>query len=103
MKDFSLFRNHLLRVNDKPVTPQAGNTLLRSADVAGPDEEGDRRIFLDAKMLEQLLEMARKSPTQRVRIDRAGVRVELWRNAEGRDFEVWTFTGINPHPERFLA
>ena len=103
MPDFKPLENHRMVVNEKPITPTAGDVLLRSAEIGGPDQDGDRRLYLDAQTLRKLLSMAEASPTQRVRIDRAGVRVDLWREASGHQFEAWTFIGCDPRPERFLG
>ena len=97
------FGEHRVVMNPKPLTPQAGNTLLSTVTVAGPDEEGDRRVYFPAKMLRRLLEIAESSPTQQARLDRAGVRIERWKDASGATFEVWHLTGVDPRPERFLG
>ena len=47
----------------------------------------------------ELLEVARSSPMGRVMVDRAGVRVDLYRSQTGHEYEVWTLVGQSPRPE----
>jgi hypothetical protein len=94
-----LLNKDVMKVNNNPLQPTAGLTLLRSAVVGGPDLEGDRRVFLDRKLLMQLAEIAASSPSQRVQVDRAGIKVDLYRESSGHTFEVWTLVGLPPKPE----
>lgn len=93
---------HPLRVNERPLQ-RGGDTLLRSATAGGPAEDGDRRMFLDAKLLRQLLAMAESSPMQRVQVERAGLRVDLYCTPAGHQYEVWTFVGADVRPEPLPA
>lgn len=88
-----------LKVNRSPLQQPGKDTLIRTATVAGPDAGGDRRIFLSADLLGQLLDVARSSLTRRVQVDRAGVRVDLYQRPDGHQYEVWTLIGADPKPE----
>ena len=101
MPDF--FPGYHTVVNPRPITPQGGNVLLSSRTVAGPDQDGDRRVYFPAQVLRRLLELAESSPTQTAMMTRAGVRIETWKDANGHVFEVWHFVGVDPKPERFLG
>jgi hypothetical protein len=89
----------VLTVNRSPLQRPGQDTLLRSAVVGGPDKAGDRRVYLSAKLLGTLLEVARASAMQRVVVDRAGVRVDLYADGRGHEYEVWTLVGADPRPE----
>jgi hypothetical protein len=88
-----------LTVNARPLQRPGQDVLLRTAVVGGPDKEGDRRVYLTATLLGTLLDVARSSGLQRVLVDRAGVRVDLYRSATGHEYEVWTLIGGAPRPE----
>lgn len=90
---------NIMEVNSRPLQPGTGDTLVRTAVVGGPEKGGDRRVYLSVKLLAQLLDCARSSNMQRVIVDRAGVRVDLYRAAGGHEYEVWTLIGANPRPE----
>jgi len=90
-------------VNPRPISPQGGNVLVSSRTVAGPDQEGDRRVYFPVHVLRRLLELAESSPTQTAMMTRAGVRIETWKDANGHVFESWHFVGVDPKPERFLG
>ena len=91
---------NVMKVNARPLQPAGRDTLLRTATVGGPEKEGDRRVFLSVDMLSRLLETARSSPTQRVQVDRAGVKVVLYADHSGHQYEVWTLVGADPRPEQ---
>jgi hypothetical protein len=92
-----------LSVNGSPLQRAGADTLLRTAVVGGPDRPGDRRVYLSSALLGQLLEVARSSPMGRVQVDRAGVRVDLYRRGDGHEYEVWTLVGADPKPEAMPA
>lgn len=92
--------HNVMVVNERPLQPPGRDTLERTATVGGPEREGDRRVFLSTRLLGQLLEIARLSPTGRVQVDRAGVRVDLYRSDNGHPYEVWTLIGADPRPEQ---
>ena len=94
---------NVLTVNASPLQRGAGDVLVRSAVVGGPDVAGDRRVYLSSGLLAGLLDHARTSTMGRVRVDRAGVRVDLYRTSTGHEYEVWTLVGADPHPEPLPA
>jgi len=89
----------VLKVNARPLQQPGQDTILRTAVVGGPDKAGDRRVYLSARLLDDLLARARSSPMQRVVVDRAGLRVDLYADARGHEYEVWTLIGADPRPE----
>lgn len=91
-----------LQVNANPVQ-RPGDRLLRTACAGGPEHDGDRRLYLSAKVLRDLLHMAEASPLQRVQVQRCGVRVDLYQTPSGHTYEVWTFIGADPKPEALPA
>lgn len=92
--------NNILKVNDRPIQMPGMDQLVRTSVVGGPETSGDRRAFLSAKLLDDLLQRAKTSPTLRVEISRAGVRVDLYKTPSGHQYEVWTLIGANPVPEQ---
>lgn len=93
----------VLAVNGSPLQRPGADALLRTAVVGGPDRAGDRRVYLSSVLLGRLLEVARSSPMGRVQVDRAGVRVDLYRRGDGHEYEVWTLVGADPKPEAVPA
>jgi len=91
---------NVMKVNERPMQLPGRDELLRTATVGGPEKAGDRRIFLSKGMLSNLMEVAQSSPTGRVQVDRAGVRVDLHVDGNGHQYEVWTLIGANPKPEQ---
>ena len=88
-----------LTVNASPLQRPGQDTLLRTAVVGGPEVGGDRRVYLSRQLLGQLLDVARSSAMGRVVVGRAGLRVDLYRRADGHEYEVWTLIGDPPKPE----
>jgi hypothetical protein len=93
----------VLTVNASPLQRSGGDVLLRTAVVGGPEKEGDRRVYLSSTLLAKLLEVARSSTMGRVQVDRAGVRVDLYKQPDGHTYEVWTLVGADPRPEPLPA
>lgn len=50
---------------------------LRTFEVGGPSDPADRRLVVDRRTLEQMLDVARSSLTGRVVLHRVGMRVEV--------------------------
>jgi hypothetical protein len=93
----------VVQVNERPLQRPGLDRLVRTATVGGPDQQGDRRVFLSAPLLEQCLRVARSSSTGRCALDRAGVRIDLYEDGKGHTYEVWTLIGIGPKPEPLPA
>ena len=90
-----------LDVTYNPIQRSAdGDRLLQIASFGGPDSGRDCRFYLDRKVLQELLDIASHSGTQRVVINRAGVKVQLYADRNGHQYEVWTLIGDPPKPER---
>lgn len=89
----------VLTVNASPLQRPGADQIVRTAVVGGPNKPGDRRIYLSVATLSQLLDVARSSAMQRVQVDRAGVRVDLYRSDTGHEYEVWSLVGQDPRPE----
>ena len=88
-----------IRVNASPLQSPGRDELVRTAVVGGPELPGDRRVYLSARLLEELLDVARSSSNMRAQIDGAGVRVDLYRDGSGHHYEVWTLVGRRARPE----
>lgn len=91
---------NVLKVNATPVQRPGTDLMLRTATLGGPDKPGDRRVYLSAKLLAQMLDIARTSSMGRVQIDSAGLRVDLYQAGDGHQYEVWTLIGAPPKPEQ---
>jgi len=99
--DFNMLDpKNVLKVNVSPVQRPGTDRLIRTAIVGGPEKEGDRRVYLSVELLTKFLEVARSSPMRRVEVTRAGVRVDLYLQASGHQYETWTLIGANPKPEQ---
>lgn len=89
----------VLQVNALPIQRLGTDRLLSTATVGGPEMAGDRRVYLSTHLLEKCLAVSRSSPTGRVLLDHAGVRVDLYQRRDGHTYEVWTLIGVGPKPE----
>lgn len=99
--DLTLFDpRRVVAINERPLQ-SAGHrdALIRTATLAGPDEGGDRRVFLSRELLRRCLDVAEASPVGMARLDQAGLRVDLYRAPDGHTYEVWTLLGRGPRPE----
>lgn len=95
--------HNVMEVNRSPMQRPGMDKLLRTAVVGGPNQGGDRRCYLSTRLLSQLLEVSRSSIMQRVVVDGAGVRVDLYVDPSGHKYEVWTLVGAKPRPEPLPA
>lgn len=78
-------------------------TVLRDMLYGGPVAEPmqDRRLYFDKAELRRLLELAEQSPTGRVQIDHAGIRVR--RVLDGTQaVDVLSVVGTQPKPEPWV-
>ena len=77
-------------------------TVRSDVVYGGPVVEpaADRRLYMEAAELEHLLALARQSPTSRVQIDHAGLRVRRVLDG-GHTLEVLSIVGTTPKPEPF--
>lgn len=91
-----------VRLIDRPVQPPSHHLRLRTYVAGGPDEVGDRRLYLSVEELEQLLGVARSSELRRVVVHYAGVRVDEYEDTTdaGHRWEVWHLLGGHLEPEQ---
>ena len=94
------YEERFLRTNENPLQYPGKDRLLRTVKLGGPETGRDTRMMLSVKELEALLEVARKSPVQRVLIHQAGIRVDVYAHKSGHQYEVWRLTGRKPEAER---
>lgn len=91
---------YVVKANASPLQSPVTDERLLTEIVAGPDQPGDRRLFLSASTLEALLAMARASPMGRVVLFDVGVRIDTYRSpATGHTYEAWQIVGTGPAPE----
>lgn len=90
---------NLIRIVERPLQLPGRPTLLRRTEVGGPDSLADRRLLLSREALRRCLAAAEASPLGRAQLDRVSLVVELYRDASGHQFEVWTINGLGPRPE----
>jgi hypothetical protein len=89
-----------LKVNDQPLQIASQDQILRRYELGGPDSLRDTRLYLDRADLEELLKIAKASPTGRVVLPCAGLRWELRRSRDGHQYEIFKITSRPPQPER---
>lgn len=89
----------VLEVNDRPLQHPGTDRRVKTAVAGGPNHAGDRRLYLSAELLRQMLAIAEASPTRRAEVTRAGVRIDLYEQRDGHRYEVWTFIGGDVRPE----
>ncbi len=77
-------------------------TVRRDVIFGGPSAEptADRRLYFEVAELEKLLALARQSPTQRVVLHHAGVRVRRIQDGSAT-VDVLSIVGDNLQPEPF--
>ena len=88
-----------MRVNNNPLQAAGRDELVREAEFGGPGSDRDSRFYFDRKELEQLLEISKSSVSGRVIIQRAGVKVRLYRAPSGHLYESWHLIGAKAVPE----
>jgi len=87
-------------VNTKPTQEEGQDTIMKEYIVGGPYVDSDVRMILDVATLEYLLDNARRSPTRRVVINRAGIRIKVRRATTGHVYETLHIDGHRPYPEQ---
>ena len=86
-------------VNPNPLQRAGSDQLLKREQIGGLEQPADRWFIADAKTLELMLDIARASPTQQVRIPRCGIQVDTCGRRDGSQYEVWRLVGGRPEPE----
>lgn len=89
----------VMQINRTPIQRPGVDRHVRTAMVGGPELPGDRRVYLSADLLGRCLKVAKASPTGRVLLTHAGIRVDLYEDGTGHPYEVWTLVGYGPKPE----
>ncbi len=82
-----------------PLQTAGGPELLAREQYGGPESGFDTRMYLDAAQLERLLDVARASPTRRVKLDLVGVTARLYRGRDGHVYSVWSIVHLPPRAE----
>ena len=86
----------VVRVNRRPLDKPDHDPCTRIEEYGGPSSKRDQRLILSRKELGVLLEMAQDSPTGRVVINQAGLRVKFHRAKSGHTYTVWELLGLKP-------
>ena len=68
--------------------------------IGGPLSGKDVRMYLDAKTLESLLDVAKESLVSRAVLNCVGLRVTARRSDDGHTYEVWSLVSLAPKAER---
>tara|TARA_R110002020_G_C15876121_1_gene738625 strand:+ start:85 stop:447 length:363 start_codon:yes stop_codon:yes gene_type:complete len=92
-----------LQVNDTPIQIAGEDETLREFTLGGPDCGRDVRFFLDRKVLEHLLEVAKSSNTGRVVLYGAGIKMKVRRSKSGHMYETLHLTSRYPVPENLSS
>ena len=81
---------------------QPGRTdkLIAEKRVAGPHSGSDIRIYMDAKDLEALLDVAKSGSAQRVQLNNVGLHIRRYQAETGHIYECWSLLSGKPIPER---
>lgn len=93
------WNERLININNRPLQSSSTDKLIKEVTVGGPNKEGDRRMYLDKATASFLCEVANSSIMQRAQINRVGMKVSLYENAQGHQYEVWSIVGLKPVPE----
>lgn len=92
-----------LQVNDTPLQIDGEDETLREYTLGGPDCGRDVRLFLDRKVLEHLLDVAKSSNTGRVVLYGAGIKMKVRRSKSGHMYESLHLTSRYPVPENLSS
>jgi hypothetical protein len=68
--------------------------------IGGPLSGKDVRMYLDAKTLGFLLEVAQQSLSSRAVLHGVGLKVTARRGSDGNQYEVWSIVSLAPKAER---
>lgn len=100
MKDTDLGKIRIEpRIDASPLQRPGGHRRVRTATIGGVTQPGDRRMYLHVSLLGKLLDIARSSSTSQVELPKVGVKVELYEEPNGHQYEVWSFVSGGPRPE----
>lgn len=82
-----------------PLQLPSQDKILRHYTLGGPHSDRDVRMFLELADLLKLVEIAKKSKTQRVVLPRAGVTLTVRQSHGGHVYETLHLTSLEPIPE----
>ncbi len=77
----------------------AGDEICGENIIGGPLSGKDVRMYLDAKTLEVLLDVARNSIVNRAVLHGVGLKVTARRGGDGNVYEVWSLVSLAPKAE----
>lgn len=83
----------ITKVDTAPLQSPGRHRCLQVIELGGPAARQDRRMYLDRRELEQLLDIAKASINGRVQIDFVGLRVKHFQAQGDHVYEVWSFFG----------
>lgn len=89
-----------LQINDTPLQIAGEDEVLREYTLGGPDCGRDVRMFIDRKVLEHLLDVAKSSNCNRVVLHGAGIKMKVRRASNGHMYETLHLTSRFPVPEQ---
>ena len=89
-----------LEVNNTPLQIAGEDHVIREYTLGGPKCGRDVRLFLDRKVLEHLLDVAKSSNTNRVVLHGAGIKMKVRRAASGHMYETLHLVSHLPVPEQ---
>lgn len=95
-----------VKINPKPLQRPGHHRIEQEVVIGGPEDVGDRRMYLHVEELRQLLEQAEKSRSRRVVLHHAGVKVTTFRTSKGHVYQAWQIVGgklESEEPEIFTA
>lgn len=91
LEELIIKRNPLQFANQDPI--------LREYVLGGPDSLRDVRLILDAEVLDYLLQIAKRSKTNRCILHGAGIKLKVRRSQSGHIYETLHLDGRKPTPE----
>ena len=90
-------------VRDNPLQRPGMPELLQEQIIGGPEAGRDVRLSVSIEALEQMLDAARHSSTNRCVMHQAGLELRTWRDSNtGHVYQTMTLIGRKPLPEKNL-
>ena len=90
-------------VRDNPLQRPGMPELLQEQIIGGPETGRDVRLSVSIQALEQMLDAAKHSTTNRCIMHQAGLELRTWRDSNtGHVYQTMTLIGRKPVPEKNL-